>query len=111
MSLQITETNFEELLKDNKNIVVDFYTEWCGACKALAPIIDEISEEMKDIIHVGKLNIDEAKEIAAKYEIRNIPTILFFKNGEVTDKQIGFANKDSLVDRIKMFVENEDSNN
>lgn len=105
MILEITDTNFEEkVLKSNQLVLVDFWAEWCGPCRMLAPIVDEIAEEFKGKIVVGKVDVDNNPEVCAKYGIRNIPTILFIKNGEVVDKQVGAAPKNTLVSKLEALI-------
>ena len=82
--IKITDQNFDELvIKAEKLVIVDFWAEWCGPCKAIAPILDKISDEFSDKVLVGKVNVDEVKEVPVKYGIRSIPTLLFFHNGEI----------------------------
>ena len=95
-----TNTNFEELLQDSKLVIVDFWATWCGPCRMLSPLLDEIEEEMSDKITVVKVNVDDADEIAMRYRIMSIPTLLFFKNGQVVDKTVGAMPKSTLVDKI-----------
>ena len=92
--------NFAELLESEKLVIVDFWTTWCGPCRMLTPILDEVEEEMPDEIQVVKVNVDDADEIAAQYRIMSIPTLLFFKNGELVDKTVGAMPKNVLVDKI-----------
>lgn len=102
MSKIFTNANFnEEVLKSNKPVLVDFYAVWCGPCSMMAPIVDEIAEEMGDKIVVGKVNVDDSKEIAMNYGIRNIPTFLFFKDGEPVEKVVGAVDKAELVNIIE----------
>ena len=95
-----TNTSFDELLQDEKLVIVDFWATWCGPCRMLSPLLDEVEEEMADKITVVKVNIDDADEIAMRYRIMSIPTLLFFKGGEVVDKTVGAMRKDALVERI-----------
>ena len=95
-----TSTSFPELLQDDKLVIVDFWAVWCGPCRMLSPLLDEVEEEMADKITVVKVNVDDADEIAMKYRIMNIPTLLFFKNGQLVDKTVGAMPKNVLVDRI-----------
>ena len=95
-----TNTNFDGLLQDGKLVIVDFWAVWCGPCRMLSPILDEVEEEMADKITVVKVNVDDADEIAMRYRIMSIPTLLFFKNGQVVDKTVGAMPKGTLVDKI-----------
>ena len=105
-TVEITDGNFEKLvLKSEKLVIVDFWAEWCGPCKAITPILDEISNEFGDKILVGKVNVDEVKEVPVKYGIRSIPTLLFFSNGEITRQEVGLQSKQTLVDNITQIVE------
>jgi len=101
MAKVATNTNFPELLQGNKLIIVDFWATWCGPCRMLSPILDEVEEEMTDKISVVKVNVDDADEIAAQYRIMSIPTLLFFKNGQLVDKTVGAMPKAVLVEKIK----------
>ncbi|WP_196885897.1 thioredoxin [Aureivirga sp. CE67] len=101
MALEITDATFEEVvLKSDKPVLVDFWAAWCGPCKMVGPIIDEISNEYEGKAVVGKVDVDANQEYAAKFGIRNIPTVLLFKNGEVVDKQVGVAPKATYTDKI-----------
>ena len=94
MSNIFTDENFEEeVLKSDLPVLVDFYAEWCGPCKMLAPIIDEIETEYEGKWKIGKVNIDESPKISAKYGVQSIPTLKFFKKGELVDQLVGFAAK------------------
>ena len=98
---EFTDANFEELvLKSDKLAVVDFSAEWCGPCRIVGPIIKELSEEYKDQIVVGEVNVDNNPAITAKYRVRNIPTVLFIKNGEIVDKQVGAVPKKGYIEKI-----------
>ena len=101
MAQEFTDQNFEEVvLKSDKPVLVDFWAEWCGPCRMVGPIVEEISNDYEGKLLVGKVNVDHNPEISAKYGIRNIPTILFIKNGEVVDKQVGVAQKNVYTDKI-----------
>ena len=102
MALEINQANFEELvLKADKPVIIDFWAEWCGPCRMVGPIIEEMSKEYEGKAVIGKVDVDNNSEIAAKYAIRNIPTILFIKNGEVVDKQVGAVPKATLVKKLE----------
>lgn len=96
-----TNTNFDELLQDGKLVIVDFWAVWCGPCRMLSPLLDEVEEEMAGQVTVVKVNVDDADEIAMRYRIMNIPTLLFFKSGQLVDKTVGAMPKNVLVDKIK----------
>ena len=92
--------NFAELLESEKLVIVDFWATWCGPCRMLTPILDEVEEEMPEQIQVVKVNVDDADDVAAQYRIMSIPTLLFFKNGEIVDKTVGAMPKNVLVEKI-----------
>ena len=104
MALTITDANFEELLSSGQLLVVDFWAQWCGPCKAISPIIEELANEYEGKANIGKVDVDENDDITARYGIRNIPTILFFKNGELVDKQVGAANKAAIAAKIDALL-------
>jgi|TARA_B100001063_G_C16637320_1_gene488967 thioredoxin 1 len=105
MALEITSANFEEtVLKSDKPVLVDFWAEWCGPCRMVGPIVDELHTDYEGKAVVGKVNVDDQQEIAAQYGIRNIPTILFFKNGEMVDKNVGVAPKADLAKKIDALL-------
>lgn len=105
MAIEITDSNFEEVvLKTDKPVLVDFWAEWCGPCRMVAPIVADIAREYDGKAVVGKLDVDSNPEVATKYGIRNIPTILFFKNGEVADKQVGAVPKSVLTTKIEALL-------
>ena len=101
MALEITDATFEEtVLKSDKPVLVDFWAAWCGPCRMVGPIIEQISEEYGDKAVVGKVDVDANQEFAAKYGVRNIPTVLVFQNGEVVGRQVGVAPKNAYTDAI-----------
>ena len=100
MAKVATNTTFQELLQDTKLVVVDFWATWCGPCRMLSPVLDEVEEEMSDKITVVKVNVDDADQIAMQYRIMSIPTLLFFKNGQIVDKTVGAMPKNILIDKI-----------
>jgi thioredoxin 1 len=95
-----TNTTFQDLLKDSRLVIVDFWATWCGPCRMLSPLLDEVEEEMSDKISVVKVNVDDADEIAAQFRIMNIPTLLFFKDGAIVDKTVGAMPKTALIQKI-----------
>ena len=105
MALAVNDSNFEEVvLKTAQPVMVDFWAEWCGPCKMMLPIVEEISGEFEGKITVAKVDVDSSQATAAKFGIRNIPTILFFKDGQVADKQVGAVPKQALVDKINKLL-------
>ncbi|MDE0791048.1 MAG: thioredoxin [Flavobacteriales bacterium] len=105
MALEITESNFEELvIKSDKPVLVDFWAEWCGPCRMVGPIVDELSNDFDGRAVVGKVNVDAEGGISMKYGIRNIPTLLIFKDGEIVDKQVGVAPKQVLADKLEALI-------
>ncbi|MBS1306504.1 MULTISPECIES: thioredoxin [Bacteroides] len=104
MALEITDNNFKEILAEGKPVVIDFWAPWCGPCKMVGPIIDELAGEYEGKVLIGKCDVDENGDVAAEYGIRNIPTVLFFKNGELVDKQVGSAPKSVYVTKIEALL-------
>lgn len=97
MKTVLTKESFDSFVKNDKTVIVDFYADWCGPCKMLAPILEEISEEYKDKVAVGVINVDEQMELAMRFGIQSIPTLLIYKNGELAGKQLGYCTKDKLI--------------
>jgi len=105
MALELTDTNFEELvLKSDKPVLVDFWAAWCGPCRMLAPIVEELGKDYADKVVIGKVDVDSNQKYAAQYGVRNIPTVLLFKGGEVVEKQVGVAPKKTYTDKIDALL-------
>ena len=104
MEVQITSENFASLKTGNLPLVVDFWATWCGPCRMMAPIIEELANEYDGKVVVGKCDVEECEELAAEFGIRNIPTILFFKDGDVVDKIVGAQPKAKLVEKINILL-------
>jgi thioredoxin 1 len=102
MAIQLTDSNFQsEVLNSNVPVLVDFWATWCGPCVQLGPVIDQLTDEVQGQAKVGKVNVDEARDLAVKYGVRSIPLLLFFKNGEVKDQIVGAsASKEQLKARL-----------
>lgn len=101
-SVAVNDTEFEnEVLQSDKPVVVDFWAEWCGPCKQLSPVVDEIAEDLKDSVKVVKVNIDEAPEAPTKYGVRGVPTLMIFKDGQVVDTRVGGMPKSQLQEWIE----------
>ena len=105
MAIEITDANFEEtVLKSDKPVIVDFWAAWCGPCRMVGPIIDEISQDYEGKAVVGKLDVDLNQEFAAKYGVRNIPTVLLFDKGEIVGRQVGVAPKKAYSDALDKVI-------
>jgi thioredoxin 1 len=103
--LELTDANFEDqVLKSDKPCLVDFWAEWCGPCRMVGPMVEEISREYGEKLKVGKLNVDQNSETAAKYGIMSIPSLLFFNGGKVVDQVIGALPKKQLVEKVEKIV-------
>ena len=101
MAVEITDANFQEtVMNSDKPVLLDFWAEWCGPCRMLGPLVDEIHTEYDGKAVVGKVNVDENPEVAGKYGIRSIPTVLFIKNGEIVDKSVGAVPKATLTEKL-----------
>lgn len=105
MAIEINDNNFEELvLKADKPVVLDFWAEWCGPCRMIGPYIEELAKEYEGKAVVGKVNVDNAPGVSARFGIRNIPTVLYFKNGEIADKQVGAVPKNKLEEKLTALL-------
>ena len=104
MALELTDGNIKEIINSGKPVVVDFWAEWCGPCRMVGPIVEELAKEFVGQVVVGKMDVDENVETPNEYGIRNIPTILFFKDGQVVDKQIGATQKAVLAAKIQALL-------
>jgi thioredoxin 1 len=105
MALEFTDSNFEEVvLKSDKPVLIDFWAEWCGPCRMVGPVVEEIAKEYDGKALVGKVNVDLNPGLSARFGIRNIPTILFVKNGEIVDKSVGAVPKNMLTQKLNALV-------
>lgn len=105
MALEFTDANFKEAVLDQEGLaVVDFWAEWCGPCRMVGPIIEELATEYAGKVAIGKVDVDQNPEISMKYNVRSIPTILVLKNGEIVEKQVGVTTKKVLADKIEAHL-------
>ena len=105
MALEITDANFDELvLKSDKPVIVDFWAEWCGPCRMIGPVIEEMSKEYDGKAVIGKVNVDLNSGVSAQFGVRSIPTILFIKNGQVVDKSVGAVPKNVLATKLEALL-------
>lgn len=104
MALQITDANVKEIVESGSPVVIDFWATWCGPCRAVAPIVDELATEYEGRVKIGKCNVDEEPDTSMEYGIRSIPTLLFFKNGELVDKQVGAGTKATIQAKIEALL-------
>jgi len=104
-TIDLNESNFEsEVTKSDKPVIVDFWAEWCGPCKMIAPLLDEIAKEKSGTVKVAKVNVDQNQSLSFKYNIRAIPSLLFFKNGQLRDQITGMTNKKDLLGRLEALA-------
>ena len=104
MALEITDNNFKEILAKGTPVVIDFLAPWCGPCKMVGPIIDELAKEYEGRVIMGKCDVDENSDLPAEFGIRNIPTVLFFKDGALVDKQVGAVAKPAFVEKVEKLL-------
>lgn len=104
MAKEFTDANFDELLSSNKVVVADFWATWCGPCKAMGPSIDELAAEYEGQALIGKVDVEENNDLAEKYAIRSVPTLIFFKDGEMVDKVVGLQPKAAIEAKIKALL-------
>jgi thioredoxin 1 len=102
--LEITDANFNEIIQSDKPVLVDFWAEWCGPCRMIGPIVEELAGEYDGKAVVGKVDVDANPQVSAKFGIRSIPTLLVFKNGEIVDKQIGAVGKNILAEKLNAQI-------
>ena len=101
MATEIKQENFSTFVKQDKPVLVDFWATWCGPCRMLSPVVEEVSQAHADTLAVGKVNVDECPELAQQFGVMSIPTLILFKDGEVVDKRIGYQPKDELEEMLK----------
>ncbi|MFI3305557.1 MAG: thioredoxin [Rikenellaceae bacterium] len=104
MALEITKENYSEVMSSSLPVVIDFWAEWCGPCRAIAPIVEELASEYEGRIIVAKCDVEENDDIVSKYGVRNIPTIVMLKGGELVDKQVGAATKSALKEKLEALL-------
>ncbi len=104
-AIEITDSNFADIISTDKPVLVDFWAEWCGPCKMIGPVVEELAGEYEGKAVIGKIDVDSNPNISAKYGIRSIPTLLVFKNGEIVDKQVGAVNKSILAKKLDAQLE------
>lgn len=104
MTLEVTDANFQELLAEGTPLVVDFWAQWCGPCKMMLPIVDELATAYEGKVRIGKLNVDENPDVCEQFGIMNIPTMLFFRNGELVERHVGACRKPDLQQLIDKLI-------
>lgn len=103
-AIELTDSNFDEIVASGKPVMVDFWAEWCGPCKMIGPVVEELAGDLEGKAVIGKLNVDYNPNISAKFGVRSIPTLLFFNNGELVDKQVGAVGKADLLKKLQPHV-------
>lgn len=101
MATEIKQDTFDTFVKQDKPVLVDFWATWCGPCRMLAPVVDEVSREYADTLAVGKINVDDCPELAQQFGVMSIPTLILFKDGQIVDKRVGYQPKNALEDMLK----------
>ena len=104
MALEITDENIKELINSGKPVVIDFWAEWCGPCRMVGPVVEELAKEYEGKVIIGKMDVDNNTDTPTEFGIRNIPTILFFKDGQLVDKQVGAAQKAALTAKFEALL-------
>ncbi len=104
MTIEVTDANFKDLLAEGTPLVVDFWAPWCGPCKMMLPIVDELGQEYEGKVRIGKLNVDENPDTCEQFGIMSIPTMLFFRNGELVDRHVGASRKSDLQNLINTLL-------
>ncbi len=104
MTVEFTDENIKEIINSGKPVVIDFWAEWCGPCRMVGPLVEELAKEYEGKVQIGKMNVDDNVETPETYGIRNIPTILFFKDGQLVDKQIGATQKSVLATKVQALL-------
>jgi thioredoxin 1 len=103
-TMELTDANFDEIIKSEKPVLVDFWAEWCGPCKMIGPVVEELAGDYEGKAVVAKLNVDENPQVTARFGVRSIPTLLVFKNGQIVDKQVGAVPKSVLASKLQAQV-------
>lgn len=103
-AIELTDSNFDEIVASGKPVMVDFWAEWCGPCKMIGPVVEELAGDLEGKAVIGKLNVDYNPNISAKFGVRSIPTLLFFKDGQLVDKQVGAVGKADLLKKLQPHV-------
>lgn len=104
MEKVITNSNIEEVLASGQPVMIDFWATWCGPCRVLSPVVDEVASELAGKAVIAKCNVDDCEDVALKYGIRNIPTLLFFKNGELVGRSVGVVSKQEIISKIESLI-------